>query len=51
MDLEIHARMRPGWCGIVLTTDGAGIAAISILAKQHCNLAIRGPFFFQFFLP
>ena len=29
--------------------DGAGIAAISILDKEHCNWAIRGTFLSIFF--
>ena len=28
----------------VPTTDGAGVAAISILDKEHCNQSIRGHF-------
>ena len=28
----------------VSTTDGAGVAAVSILDKEHCNWAIRGYF-------
>ena len=29
--------------------DGAGVAAISILDKEHCNWPIRGPFLSSFF--
>ena len=35
---------------IVSTTDGAGVAAVSILDK-HCDWAIRGHFSVRVFLP
>ena len=35
----------------VSTTDGAGVAAVSILDKKHCNWAIRGYFSVLIFLP
>ena len=28
----------------VSTTDGAGVAAVSILDKEHCNWSVRGHF-------
>ena len=35
----------------VSTTDGAGVAAVSILDKEQCNWAIRGHFSVKIFLP
>ena len=35
----------------VSTTDGAGIAAVSILDKEHCNWAITSHFSARIFLP
>ena len=35
----------------VSTTDGAGVAAVSILDKEQCNQAIRGNFSVRIFLP